>query len=201
MPVMTKLSPRLRLADSLQSSHRVRWLGLVTAAVLWGGCLIPQDDTYLAGLPEQRNRPPLILETQVNPSNRVIKNFGASGKCEEEFRVVAEDLDVDDTVTVRWYVDYEAPDNVSVYREAELPKTGQPVRGAGTLRLSLRSANSPLSEPGLHVVEAVVSDGLTIDRKPTEIVVEKLPDGGVVTDRVYSVSYAWVVNTVQGDCQ
>ena len=201
MPVMTKLFPHFRLADRLLESRPVRWLGLVSVAVLWGGCLIPQDDTYLAGLPEQRNRPPLILETQVNPSNRVIKNFGANGKCEEEFRVVVEDLDVDDTVTVKWYVDYEAPDSVSVFKEAELPKTGQSVRGAGTLSLSLRSANSPLAQPGVHIVEAVVSDGLTIDRKPTEIVVEKLPDGGTVTDRVYSVSYAWVVNTVQGDCQ
>ena len=190
MPVMTTLFPRLRLAG-----------GLLVASVLWGGCLIPQDDTYLAGLPEQRNRPPLILETQVNPSNRVIKNFGANGKCEEEFRVVVEDLDVDDRVAVKWYVDYEPPEREFVYKEQELPNTGQPVRGAGTLRLSLRSADSPLSEPGIHVVEAVVSDGNSLNRKPYEIVVETLPDGGVITDRIYTVSYAWVVNTVQGDCQ
>lgn len=197
---MTTFLHRIRLASGLLSLRPVRGLGLTLAAALWGGCLIPQDDTYLAGLPEQRNRPPRILETQVNPTSRVIKDFGAAGKCEEEFRVVVEDLDVDDTLTVKWYVDYEPPDSVSVYREAVLPNSGQPVRGAGTLRLSLRAANSPLATPGLHVVEAVVSDGLTVDRKPTERT-ETLPDGTVITDQVYAVTHAWVVQTVQGDCQ
>ena len=174
---------------------------LVAALCAASGCLIPQDDTYLTGLAEARNRPPRIVETQVQPSNR-IQTLGA-GRCEEDFSVVVEDLDVDDLITVRWYVDYDAQTNpTGPFREFQLANNGQALRGdQATLHVNLSAANNPLSKPGTHLVEAVVSDTRLLGRNPAPVEVIKFPDGGSIENPGYVVTYAWFVTTVQGDCQ
>jgi len=83
-----------------------RWgLRLAWVACVASGCLIPQDDTLLVELPQRRNRPPRILENLVNPPQRITQDFGAAGRCELEFSVAVEDPDVDDLITVSWYLD------------------------------------------------------------------------------------------------
>ncbi len=174
----------------------MRCAGLAVAVLGLGGCLIPQDDTLLAELPEQRNRPPRIIEQQVQPLQRLIKEFGGADGCEISFEVKVEDFDVDDALYVRWYIDSQPQKT-----ETRLTNNGSAQRGeAAELFISLRAANSPLSAPGPHLVEAVVADGLVVDGKPQHNT-HKLPDGGTIEDLVYVDTYAWFINTVQGDCQ
>ncbi len=195
------ISPDVSVASGLLSARPMRWLGVVVGVCLASGCLIPQDATHLEGLPETRNRPPRIVESQVQPTERILKEFGA-GLCELDFSVVVEDPDVDDLITVRWYVDYDTQNQTGPYREFQLTNSGLPQRGdRATLRLSLRAANSPLSAPGPHLVEALVSDTRLVGREPVPIESQKLPDGGTLVNPGYAVTYAWFVNTVQGDCQ
>ncbi|MBN9685074.1 MULTISPECIES: hypothetical protein [unclassified Corallococcus] len=175
-------------------------LGL--AAIATGsGCLIPQDVALLESLPEFRNRPPRILEEQVEPSERILRAFGV-GSCTQDFNVVVEDLDVDDRITVEWYVDYNPSNPTGYYRQIVLANTGQPRRDdRGTLRMDLRSANNPLAPPGIHLVEAFVTDRHLTNRQPDPPDEVILADGGVVKNPGFVTSYSWVVNTVAGDCQ
>lgn len=176
------------------------WAGLLVAACAASGCLIRQEDTLLENVPEFRNRPPRIVESQAQPLERIIRDFGANG-CDIQFEVAVEDPDVNDRLVVNWYVDYSPQENPAPYRQFALAPTGQPLRSdRGTLLISLASANNPLGEPGPHLVEALVTDTDLVNRIPRSEVVE-LPDGGTLEDPGYVASYAWVVNTVQGDCR
>jgi hypothetical protein len=177
------------------------WLRLACVAWAASGCLIPQDDTLLVELPQRRNRPPRILENLVNPPERITQDFGTVGRCELEFSVAVEDPDVDDLITVSWYLDYSAENRTGYYRQVALANNGEPQRGdRATLRINLGAANSPLSEPGVHLVEALVSDARLVGRDPEQRRVP-LADGGVIINPGYAVTYAWFVNTVSRDCQ
>lgn len=180
----------------------MRWLGLAWVAGVASGCLIPQDDTLLAELPQRRNRPPRILETQVQPPERIIQDFGTADRCELTFSVAVEDPDVDDLITVNWYLDYNPDNPTGFYRTFELANNGQAQRGdQATLRINLRAANSPLSEPGIHLVEALVADARLLSGRQPEQRRVPLADGGFIINPGYVVSYAWFVNTTGGDCQ
>lgn len=167
---------------------------------LFVGCLLPQDDTLLDEPPRFMNRSPRIIESLVLPQEHIIQDFGAS-RCELTFEVAVEDPDVDDRIKVHWFIDYSPQDPRGPYREIALTNNGEARRpDRGTLRINLASANSVLSTPGPHVVEALVSDAELTDRQPESQVVN-LPDGGSIIDPGFVISYAWVVNTVQGDCR
>jgi hypothetical protein len=184
-----------------RTTRRQTWTGLLVAsACAASGCLIPQDDIQLEGVPEFMNRPPRIVESLVSPQARVITDFGA-GQCDLTFEVVVEDPDVDDRLVVHWYLDYNPQDPRGPYRQYELASTREPRRAdRGALLISLASANSPLGTPGTHLVEALVSDAELVDRVPKSRTVE-LPDGTTMEDPGFVATYAWVVNTVQGDCR
>ncbi len=184
------------------TTRRYGWTALVVvAACAATGCLIPQDDTMMAGVPGQKNRPPRIIESLVSPQQRVISDFGAN-QCDLTFEVVAEDPDLDDSLTVLWYLDYNPQNPTGPYRHYDLSNiTQDPLRSdRGSLLISLSSANSPLGTPGTHLVEALVSDWTVKDRvvEPRTV---PLPDGTFIEDPGFIVTYSWVVNTVQGDCR
>ncbi|MCY1022891.1 hypothetical protein [Pyxidicoccus sp. MSG2] len=184
-----------------RTTRRQTWAVLLVAAA-WAatGCLIPQDDTQLDRVPEFMNRPPRIVESLVSPQARIISDFGA-GQCDLTFEVVVEDPDVDDRIVVHWYVDYNPQDPRQAYRQYELTNTREPRRAdRGTLLISLASANNPLATPGPHLVEALVSDSQLVDRVPRSETVE-LPDGTLIQNPGFVTTYAWAVNTVQGDCR
>ncbi|RYZ42001.1 MAG: hypothetical protein EOO71_09680 [Myxococcaceae bacterium] len=176
--------------------------GLGAASLAVGsGCLIPQDEALLEGVPQFKNRPPRIVEEQVEPSERILRAFGV-GTCTQDFSVVVEDPDVDDRLTVEWYVDYNPSEPVGFYRQIVLANTGQPRRDdRGTLHMDLRSANNPLGTPGIHLVEALVTDRHLTNRQPDPPEEVFLADGGLVKNPGFVTSYSWVVNTVAGDCQ
>jgi hypothetical protein len=175
-------------------------VGLASLAA-GSGCLIPQDDSLLEDVPRFANRPPRIVEEQVEPSERILRSFGVGG-CVLIFKVVVEDLDVDDSITVEWYVDYNPSNPQGFYRQFAISPTGRPLRdGRGDLEMDLRAANNPLRPPGLHLVEALVTDRNLLNRQPAPPDDVLLPDGGVVKNPGFVTSYSWVVNTVAGECQ
>ncbi|MFP2963395.1 hypothetical protein ACLEPN_38010 [Myxococcus sp. 1LA] len=187
-------------ATTRHNPGRRRLRLLVAAGLVASGCLIPQDDTLLDAVPEFMNRPPRIIESLVTPQQRIIQDFGADS-CDLDFEVAVEDPDVDDRIVVYWYVDYNPQDPRGPYRHDELANTREPRRlDSGTLSFSLASANSPLGTPGPHLVEAVVSDADLVNRVPQSRPV-RLPDGTIIDNPGFAVTYSWVVNTVQGDCR
>jgi len=142
------------------------------------------------------------VENQVSPQTRIIREFG-SDTCREEFEVLVIDQDVDDDISVTWFVDY-APGQTRTEQTTVLATTGRPQRDdRATFTVDLSAANSPLRAPGLHLVEAVVSDRQLVvpTRLPLPILGDN-PDGGprIVVDEGYAVTYAWTVETVAGVC-
>jgi hypothetical protein len=191
------------LAVSLLEGSPMKWAGALLAAwvLALAGCVIPQDDTLFAGQSQPPNRPPRIVENQVSPQTRIIREFG-SDTCRLAFELLVTDPDVNDRIGVSWYVDY-APGRAPVWTSSLTP-TNSPLRDdRATFDVDLSAAASPLSAPGLHLVEAVVADR-QLDfstRLPFPDLMDN-PDGGprLVSDEGYAVTYAWVVETVAGVC-
>src|SRR6218665_751061 len=100
----TTKSPLGQLASELLVLPVGLWMGLGAAAWTLGGCLIPQDEAFLSELPIPRNRPPRIVEKQVQPSERIIRGYG-SDFCSMEFSVSVEYPDVGNTLPDNWFAD------------------------------------------------------------------------------------------------
>lgn len=197
-------TPRSALASELLSCPRMKWMGLGLAAWMLMGCLVPQDQNYLSERPIPRNRPPRILETQVQPSERIIRGYGLD-RCELEFHAIVEDPDMADKLYTYWYVDYDPTDTRGADSQRSLePTNNKTVRDErATFSSRVNSSNfNRLNIPGDHVVELVVSDRTLIDGREPEPTVHRLPDGTDVLDPGYATTYVWFVRTeVGGDCR
>lgn len=177
------------------------WLALTGT-----GCILPFPGDDLPPLPPARNRPPRIEELNVSPQGRLVSLDVGNG-CAQEFSLPVSDPDVDDLLTVRWFVDFDStpeegqPPTSSF--ESLIPPSSLERRGSARITLRTDAAGSPLAPPGIHLVEAYLSDGrLQIVEQNGVLVVQPLPrdvsaDGGVV-DPNYVVSYAWFVQTPVG---
>jgi len=181
------VSARARLASTL--------LALCWAASALSGCLLSQEDRVL-DFPAQRNRPPRIMEELLRPENRLTVVEQSPGDCPKlTFEFSAEDPDVNDFLTIRWYVDY--PRSRRFPDEQTLLPNGKPQRDdRGSLTIDLRSPAlelplNQLQSPGTHFVEAVLYDfHLGQERNPLPI---SGADGGILNPS-YAVTYAWVVD-------
>jgi hypothetical protein len=177
----------------------MKCLGLGAAVWILGGCLIPQEEIYLSEVPMQRNRPPRLVEKQVQPSERIIRGYG-SDLCELSFSVIVEDPDVGNRLAAYWFVDYDpnqprGADQVVVIE----PKGGKVVRDErASFQVNFDSADfNRLNLPGDHVVEVVVTDTSLVDREP-EGRSFTLADGTTLVDPGYTATYAWFVRTEAG---
>jgi hypothetical protein len=193
-------TPPRQLASELLSLPTMKRLGLAIAMWTSGGCLLPQDENYLSGLPMQRNRPPRVVESQVEPADRIIRGYGTSDLCELKFSVVVEDPDVADRLTVNWFVDYDpsqprGADSVSRVEPRE-DKIVRDDRANFQVRFSSGDI-SRLNLPGDHVVEAIVSDTALVGRDPEPRPI-LLPDGTTFNDLGYTATYVWFVRTEAG---
>ncbi len=181
-----------------------RSLASALLLVPWGACalsacLLSQEDRLL-NIPPQRNRPPRIMEEQPitpPPENRLTL---IDTDCRTlEFRFKAEDPDVDETLRVRWYIDYPLFTGPAV--EQALNPSGQTVRideGMFSVDLSSPSLGFParsLQQPGTHIVEALLFDGV-LDERRLPLPIDPALDGGIPNPS-YVVSYAWVVEVLR----
>lgn len=177
-------------------SRRMAWLGLFLCQ---SACLMPQDDTYFTGQADRRNRPPRIVERQIKPDARVLETNNGQN-CELQFEVLVEDPDVDDVISVSWFVDFGRGGPSGAFSEQKLTNNTKAQRDhRGSLTMAISQVNNPLNPPGLHLVEALVADARLIDREPVNREVRG-EEGVLLIDPGYAVSYAWFVETVAGDC-
>ena len=142
----------------------VHKLALVSLSLFVGaGCLAPVDAPIADAGGAPINRAPAIAPEQTTPSEGIVQlNANCS---EQEFRIGAVDeMDLNDVLYVRWFVDYDGEDNVGIAQDSLLPREQVTTRRVGTsFRLQF---NSPRHFPnGLrigaaeaHQLEAVVSD-------------------------------------------
>ncbi|MFN0064494.1 MAG: hypothetical protein ACKVPX_18480 [Myxococcaceae bacterium] len=169
---------------------------VLSSLVVSPGCFVLQDAVYLETL---ANRPPRIVEEGAFPDRRI--TVPQLPGCAVNFSVPAEDPDVDDSLTARWYVDYDRDNNPTPFREfPPLPNTGRALRAApAALTIPLDALATPLTL-GEHVVEVLISDGDVINRVPQpRAPVGVLPDGGRIAQETYAVTYAWFIEvTSQG---
>lgn len=172
--------------------------GLLTLAIAMLGCIVPQDFSFSDDPPPFKNNPVKIV--QPDPTGTIITlNNGTGGgtACSEDFAVSAFDPDLNDPITVRWYVDYDPATNPSILREQLLSNVGSTQRGPSTVHMDLNAPGNPLVQQGSHVMEVLVADGMLDDeRNPVAKSVD--PDAGV--NPSYVDRYVWIVKTVPGDC-
>ncbi len=176
----------------------MKWLGLGVAVWASGGCLLPQEENYLNEFPIPRNRPPRIVEKQVQPSERIIRGYG-SDVCELQFSVIVEDADLGDNLSAHWFIDYDPTRPRGADNEDPI--------GLGTKAVRDQRADfspkfgsveySRLNTPGDHVIEVIVSDNGLVGREAQPFI-RTLPDGTDFKDPGYTATYAWFVRTEPG---
>ena len=139
-------------------------LVLASVSLLFGGaCLAPVDAPIADAGGAPINRAPAIAPEQTTPSGGIVQlNANCS---DQEFRIGAVDeMDLNDVLYVRWFVDYDGDANTVIAQDSLLPREQVTTRRVGTsFRLQF---NSPRHFPnGLrigsteaHQLEAVVSD-------------------------------------------
>lgn len=133
--------------------------GLLGLGLAMTGCLVPQDFPIVPDDdPVFKNRLPVITSF-VPTSQEITVERGRV----LEFRINVRDEDLDDIVSVRWHVDWQGDSSPGLWREDALPSNGAADRPA-TLRGII--CGSPLEPFGLHRLEAVVADGILINRVP-----------------------------------
>jgi hypothetical protein len=195
-------SASYRLASELLRLPAVKRLGLGAAVWILGGCVIPQDASYLSEVPMQRNRPPRIVENHVQPSDRIIRGYG-SDQCTLTFEAIVEDLDVDDRLAAYWFVDYNPTQQSrhEVDRNVIEPKESKVIRDErATFQVNFGSADfNRLNLPGDHVVEVVVTDTALVEgREPDASKTIPLSNGTTLIDPGYTATYVWFVRTEAG---
>lgn len=189
------------MARPLLSGRWRKFGALFGGVLLLGGCLLPQDDTLLDPLP-RKNRPPRILEQNVQPAQHVT----VATNCGTEFSAFVEDPDIDDKLTYRWYVDYDPTVNSPTrapFEEGQLQNNGQPVRSSSaTWTADTGSTRTPLSEVGPHLVTLMVFDGtLGVFDGPGSIPPPDPVEGVDAGNPHYSDSYSWAVDiSPTADC-
>jgi hypothetical protein len=168
-PFWNKNRSALRLASALL---------LVTPQMI--ACLGPQDDTELPPDPIYRNRRPYLVENLIKPT--VYVETGTTTTCFVDLSITVADPDVDDPIYVRWFVDYDSDAETVHEKEQSIASDGNEVRAsAATYRVNPGAVTGPFTDPGRHLVEAVVADGTIIGRLPE-------------ADDKYSVTHSWIVN-------
>lgn len=132
--------------------------------LLGTGCLAPQDIDEVEPQAEERNHAPRIVVDQALVAGMAVPRIHVQNSCPSvAFRVGAiEDLDLDDTLRVRFFVDYDlgCEECRQVRDELVLP-ADEETRALRTTEFAYE-LRLPLDE-GTHLVEAWVSDGFSPD--------------------------------------
>lgn len=192
------------LASSLQRGWGMRCarVALIPLFLAMTGCLIPQDDQTLVIPPPPRNRPPRFVTNQITPpQKRVIRLSTAAGcQSQQEFQVFVADPDVDDPLTVRWYVDYDADIRPGAAKEEVIQNVAKELRNSpSTYNADVSNPLNPLAAPGPHLLEVLVSDGILSDRTPQPRAPDpNVPDAG--PQETFVALWSWLVISDPGSC-
>ncbi len=122
-----------------------------------------------------------------------------------EFSAPVEDPDVDDQLIARLFVDYE-PVPESELHKAQMPIREMTLVNQGTAQRTARfeevnptARGNPLGMPGTHIVDLLVTDGRIgfpgVQPQPERV------EGYAEPDPRYSVTYSWVIHTVDEACE
>ena len=164
------------------------------ALLLLAGCLAPQDIQEAEPDGAEVNYAPRIVVDQALVEGMAVARIHVQTSCDRlRFKGgEVEELDLDDTLEVRFFLDYDrgCPGCTEVQERVVLPPSAAEVRTTGfeyTLRL-------PLDE-GTHLVEAWVSDGFSPDRS-AEPVNRAVAEGKGVDKVVWVIE----VESAEGEC-
>lgn len=185
--------------DQRICSRRAMASGLLTAVGVMLGCLVPQDYRFSDDPPPFKNNPvKIVLPVEPDVTTLTLNNgVGGGTACVQDFTVQATDPDLNDLITVQWFVDYDKELNPRYFREFPLANLGSPTRPPNTLHMDLNSPGNPLAPQATHVLEVLVADGQLINRVPQD----KSDDPDAGPNPSYVDRYVWVVKTEPGDCQ
>jgi len=140
------------------------------------------NSTYCVDLPDIRvleasNRPPVIDKSTLLPSSPIVK-IDSSCKRDFSFSQTTE-LDIDDVLYVRWYVDYEYVKNYQKSSVIPAPSKKSITRGGDSFTLDLRNSILPNKSRGsLHTVEVIVSDRPFMIDSTVSPVFKAIEEGG-----------------------
>jgi hypothetical protein len=177
-----------------------------------GGCLVDYPD-----LPDPlrfaRNRPPRIEESNVQPQRFVTLDPSQPGGCVETLSFSVADPDVDQELRVVWLVDFDPSAGERPPFREPTPILPNSVRGevrtfSPSFPLNPAATASPVATPGVHLVEAYLSDGeittrvneedQTVSIISQDVSLKDPATESTYTDRSFIVSYAWFVTTQPG---
>lgn len=185
--------------DQRICSRRAVASGLLSVVGVMLGCFVPQDYRFSDDPPPFKNNPvKIVLPVEPDLTTLTLNNgVGGGTACVQDFTIFATDPDLNDQLTVQWFVDYDQFINPRYYREFALANVGSPTRGPNTLHMDLNQLGNPLAPQATHVLEVLVADGQLINRVPQ--LKSNDPDAG--PNPSYVDRYVWVVKTEPGDCQ
>lgn len=159
-------------------------------ALLLGGCLAPQDIEEEVPSDEQVNHAPRIVPDQATVEGMVATRLTVQTSCDRiRFRVAAiEDQDLADDLWLRFFVDYDRGCESCRHLQDEVwLRASDATRALRTTEFEYE-LQLPL-DAGIHVVEAVVSDGFADDTGRT-----------VAEGRGFD-AVAWVIDVVDAESQ
>ena len=167
------------------------------------GCLAAQDDDLLPPL-IQLNRAPWIVADTTRVSGKFGDYVELQTGCAISFEAVAEDPDVDDRLQYRWLVTrLEPPDERRVPDEGYLRPNGRTRRDPLTLDFKRDQVVNYLAQPGLYLVQVLVSDGVLLGNQGPGDMPDPDPipgtDGGF--NPRFAAYHTWTVQMELGnDC-
>ncbi len=154
---MTKL-PQISAVKGQKNTNRLpAVLRLVSAMALLSFTSTFCVDTPEIRLLEVNNRPPLINKSKISPDSPVVK---IDSLCKKEFGFSeVTELDTEDMLYVRWYVDYEYIKNYQKGSVIPPPDKKNIIRGGDSFILDLKNSILPSKSRGsVHTVEVILSD-------------------------------------------
>ncbi len=161
------------------------------------GCLIPQDDQVIPELPPLKNRPPRIVAARYGNERADEVELRTGTACSrEEFNVLVDDLDLDDTLRSFWFIDKT---------ETSLPLSPSPLGGSGQVTRTLSQPSGIRTQLGnlsagphrltVYVVDSDIQEIQNAQIRPVEREV-LLPDGKTGRNDGYVDEFTWFINAV-----
>jgi hypothetical protein len=174
------------VVQHMHSSPAVRAssVGSLLGLSLLGACVIPPSLSVSNGDGGVGNSPPAILSVSADQETLVQPGPVTFGVGQMSTAIVTLlDIDVGDTLLVRWFVDYSVQNALPARVECPSAPNNMPTRTATCDLHTLCVANDVDKPPPGHDLEIVVFDRQPLD--PGTPPFQELPPGGLSTNVFY----------------